>query len=300
SIAAIRRNAANARNAIKWGFGATVNGIPLAADVPEPPPGPNVKGVNVSVGMDTAVISVIWDRLPENVIFRDGANAVFYDGASDLAGYRIYRSEDFQFVADNQPKTFRGATWTLVKDIPYDSVSQYQYVDDGLQKYRFLDRSVRFDVPYGYYVSAYSKGGKSWTSANGTLVPNLPSLESGDYNKTGTVRAFVGPSTTFDIFVVPNPYVFNDPNRSFVNDPFQVVFRNLPKICTIRIYTLVGDLVRVLEHKPDALGNLSGSEAWDQKSTSGLLVAPGLYVYHVESHTPGVNGGKTGKLMLIR
>jgi hypothetical protein len=58
--------------------------------------------------------------------------------------------------------------------------------------------------------------------------------------------------------------------------------------------------VRTIQHGPDQRGNLSGTAIWDQKSDSGLLVAPGLYVFHVRSRTEGVGGELTGKIMIIR
>jgi hypothetical protein len=58
--------------------------------------------------------------------------------------------------------------------------------------------------------------------------------------------------------------------------------------------------VRTLEHAPDVRGNVFGSETWDQKTDSGLLVAPGLYIYHVQPDVPGVSGTFTGKIMIIR
>ena len=59
--------------------------------------------------------------------------------------------------------------------------------------------------------------------------------------------------------------------------------------------------MKVLHHQPDEYGNLAGSIAWDQRSDSGLLVAPGLYIYVVESETEGTVGSRaTGKLMIIR
>ena len=100
---------------------------------------------------------------------------------------------------------------------------------------------------------------------------------------------------------MPNPFVYNDPARSFgVTDPYKLEFRNLPERCAIRIYSVMGDLVRTLEHQPDARGNVFGSEAWDQKSNSGLLVAPGLYLFNVQSQTAGLDGTFTGRLMIIR
>ena len=132
-------------------------------------------------------------------------------------------------------------------------------------------------------------------------MTDLPTLQNGDYNRTNPVAASPGPVNTFDIYVVPNPYIFNDPDRSFgINDPYRIEFRSLPESCTIRIYTLFGDLISTIEHEPDRFGNLSGSAVWNQKSDSGLLVAPGLYIYHIESRVPGVNSRLTGKIMIIR
>jgi len=60
-------------------------------------------------------------------------------------------------------------------------------------------------------------------------------------------------------------------------------------------------LITTIEHGPDDIGNRFGSTAWDQRSDSGLLVAPGLYIYVVESKTEGTLGSKfSGKLMIVR
>lgn len=299
TIAAIERNAEFARQAVSWGLGATVDGMALAADAPEPPPGPATDAVNASVGRENAIIAVTWDQTAENTAITDGSGAVFYDGLADLDGYRIYRSTDFQFVSDTEPPAFRGAAWELLADIPKSEFNQF--FDDELGRYKFEDATVSFGFRYGYYVSAYRSNPGPWTSANGTLVNDLSELESGDYNRTPPVSAAAGPVTSFDVYAVPNPYVFNDPDRNFgLGDPLRIEFRNLPERATIRIYTISGDLIRTIAHGPDERGNLSGTAAWDQKTDSGLLVAPGLYVYHIKSRTEGLSTALTGKLMVIR
>jgi hypothetical protein len=301
TIAAIRRNADNARNAVRWGLGATVGGVPLAADAPEPPPAPVVDAVNASSGTQSAAIAVTWTRVAETASIKDGSGNVFYNGATDLDGYRVYRSTDFQYASETQSPSFRGEAWTLLADVPRSDFGKY--FDSGLGKYRYADNGVKFGFKYGYYVSAYRKAspGKSWTSANGTVVNGLPEMASGSANKTLPASASPGPVSSMDVFVAPNPYVYGDAARSFgINDPYGIEFRNLPELCTIRVYTIMGDLVRKIEHSPDSRGNVYGSEAWDQKSDSGLLVAPGLYVYNVKSNVPGLDRSVTGKLMIIR
>ena len=299
SMAAIRRNAAFARQAVQWGIGAEVNGMPLAADVPEPPPSPQVIAANLSFSDESAKVGVSWDKIAENTVILDGAGAVFYDGINDLDGYRIYRSEDFQYDTGTEGTVLRGAAWDLIAQVPTAEFSTFW--NEALGKYQYQDSTVSFGKKYGYYVSAYNSNPKTWTSANGTVVTGLPELASGDYRRSEEVAATAGPVNSFDIFVAPNPYVFNDPERSFgINDPYKIEFRNLPENCFIRIYTVSGDLIATIHHQPDQYGNLSGTEDWNQKSDSGLLVAPGIYIYHIKSNTEGLDASLTGKFMIIR
>jgi hypothetical protein len=169
----------------------------------------------------------------------------------------------------------------------------------------YLDYGVQFGYEYYYYVQAYNSNPKPWTSANGTLVNSLPELVSGDYNRTELTKAKPGPfdiqTEGWDVFVAPNPFIAGDPSHSFGKDNLTIEFRKLPEKATIKIFSLAGDLVRTLTHEPDAQGNLFGSIEWDQTSDNGLLVAPGLYIYVVQSESEGTVGSRTtGKLMIIR
>jgi hypothetical protein len=53
----------------------------------------------------------------------------------------------------------------------------------------------------------------------------------------------------------------------------------LPAKCTIAIYTISGEYVDVINHDSD----FDGSEWWDLKNEGGRSVAPGLYIYRVET-----------------
>jgi hypothetical protein len=99
-------------------------------------------------------------------------------------------------------------------------------------------------------------------------------------------------------YVVPNPYIGSasfEPARFAVSGRGErrVEFRNLPQSCTIRIYTVRGDLVRTLRQD----GSLEGFVAWDLRTKDNLDVAPGLYIYNVDA--PGI-GEFTGKLGVIK
>ncbi len=80
-----------------------------------------------------------------------------------------------------------------------------------------------------------------------------------------------------DIKVVPNPY-FARAQWENSNSPTKVNFTHLPKQSTIRVYTLSGDLVKVIEHNSGG-----GDASWDLLSLNGQQVASGIYFYHVES-----------------
>ena len=78
------------------------------------------------------------------------------------------------------------------------------------------------------------------------------------------------------IRVVPNPYLATS---SFELGPTQkrIEFINLPPECTIRIYTISGNLVNVLDHTPDE----GGTEVYDLRTRFNLELASGNYYYHV-------------------
>lgn len=97
-----------------------------------------------------------------------------------------------------------------------------------------------------------------------------------------------------DVIVVPNPFVVREFERITPRESPQVPqveFRHLPAAATIRIYTLGGDLVRVIEHGPDRYGDADDASAWDFKNSSGKRVASGVYIYQVVTpagnHLPG-------------
>lgn len=102
-----------------------------------------------------------------------------------------------------------------------------------------------------------------------------------------------------DIYVVPNPYVAtneieprNPVSRSQRGDR-RLYFANVPPQCTIRIYTLAGELVDTIEHNSTAD---DGKAFWDLRSRDNMSIAYGLYIYHVESP----EGTFTGKFAVIK
>ena len=99
------------------------------------------------------------------------------------------------------------------------------------------------------------------------------------------------------IYAVPNPYRtggsrFTVP--AYRNYPDESIrFVNVPDVCTIKIYTVAGDLIWESEHDNPNSGNIE----WDVRNSSGEDVASGIYVYRIEDP----NGQQVyGRLVIIR
>jgi len=117
------------------------------------------------------------------------------------------------------------------------------------------------------------------------------------------------------IKVVPNPYLAS----SFLDlspDSRRIDFVNLPDRCTIRIYSMGGHLVNVLNHiganrsgwgnytdydRLDSKGNPAvftgydnhgGNESWNLRNRFGQTVASGLYIFHVTDSRGKTFAGK--------
>ncbi|MAW65758.1 MAG: hypothetical protein CMD18_06135 [Flavobacteriales bacterium] len=81
--------------------------------------------------------------------------------------------------------------------------------------------------------------------------------------------------------IVPNPYYgFSEYEKSKINN--QIKITNLPKECTVKIFTLDGSLVKTLKKDNDEQTSIS----WNLKNEQGINVASGLYIFHVNA--PGI------------
>ncbi len=102
-----------------------------------------------------------------------------------------------------------------------------------------------------------------------------------------------------NIYVVPNPYVatsaFEPPNTFRAGrGERRIYFMNLPPECTIRIYTITGQLVQTLQHNSTID---DGQLAWDLVTRDGMNIAFGVYIFHVDA--PGI-GEHVGRFAVIK
>ena len=112
------------------------------------------------------------------------------------------------------------------------------------------------------------------------------------------------------IRVVPNPYFVT--NRAVtLEGTDKIFFTHLPPHCTIRIYTLAGELVQTIEHdsatlySPDdrsSQGDKGGTASFELLNRYNQALASGIYIYHVEARDESdtVVGNKIGRFAIIR
>jgi hypothetical protein len=106
------------------------------------------------------------------------------------------------------------------------------------------------------------------------------------------------------VSVYPNPYIgdgtytaagYEDPNRTgFVDHERRIHFMNLPPRCTIKIFTLNGDLVRELRH-PGSFSSTDARIQWNMRSKNNEIVTSGIYIFSLESEW----GNQIGKIVII-
>jgi hypothetical protein len=126
--------------------------------------------------------------------------------------------------------------------------------------------------PYGWY-----QDGDAWV-ADLSIIGKLDDNDDDDLE---------------NVSVVPNPYIVNSDYFNESPGNYLMRFTRLPTVCSINIYTVSGEFVTRLDHNDP----FSGNEWWNITNGSGSAIAPGLYIYVVE--TPG-GESKIGKFAIVR
>ena len=131
------------------------------------------------------------------------------------------------------------------------------------------DMTANRGFDYYYYLQAYDDGSNN----DGKILYSSVFLTR--TNSPAFLRR--PPGTLTDIRIVPNPYnlktlQYGEPGKD------RIMFLNIPPICTIRIFTERGDLIKTIEHTDG-----SGDEAWNSVTSSRQVVVSGLYIAHFET-----------------
>jgi len=112
------------------------------------------------------------------------------------------------------------------------------------------------------------------------------------FGTTGMVaKSVIDFNTLKNIRVVPDPYVVTN---IWENNEFgkKLQFNHLPDQCTIKIYTLVGDLIATVEHDSP-----TGYEFWNMRTKNDQFIAPGVYLYYAKTPSGDEN---TGRFLVIK
>ena len=270
--------------------------------VPVPPPSPNLHVVARDHGVD-----LYWNDSPES--FEDPTSP----SPRDFEGYRVYLGEDRLDLK-------RVAQFDLATP-PNDTTG----FNTGFGAIR-LPRDTTFDgvrYPYRYSVRALKNGFKYFTAVTAYDLGSseIESLESGiAQNKTLVIPGpAAGERPGEKPVVFPNPYRVEArwDQGKLVRDHY-LWFTNLPERCTLKIFTLSGDLVFESEfdgrsyHAEGSRGvydprseldvdppTLSGRTfGWNLITRQGQAAASGLYLFTVEDH--GGGGRHVGKFLVVK
>ncbi len=194
-----------------------------------------------------------------------------------------------------------------------DSAKLYypeELTDDGYFKYYEYEYTINNLLPSQlYYISVTAFD-------YGSPVSGLPSLETAKNQNMISEYAqninSIVEEEGLNVVVYPNPYRNDAGYSSPAGGEFEgrdiasgqtayedrirrINFTNLPHKCTIRIFTIDGDLVREIEHDFPKDDPQSMHDSWDLITRNTQAAVSGLYYYSVESEY----GNQIGKLVII-
>jgi hypothetical protein len=200
-----------------------------------------------------------------------------------------------------------GKLRVVVFSSAYDT-SLTSYKLDGTAPFNIFTKMASIDVQYVWAPilvrdgATFVENDEFWIYPYTLCIPYRQGINYPMYYEFSTKAPIFGdPNVAKNvnamdkIRVVPNPYYgFSTLDRS-VSDKF-VTFRNLPLNCTIKIYTLNGDLIRTLVKSNTGNTSSSSTLEWNLQNLESTPVASGVYVALIDA--PGI-GTKILKLAIF-
>jgi len=205
-----------------------------------------------------------------------------------------------------------GGIRKVYPDQPYpssvvpDSARPDELTEEGYLKYFEYEYEIHNllpTVPYWVNVTAFDFGSPS--SGLGSLESSVTLRAKSAYPLSSVDEVA---RQNLKVFVYPNPYRIDAGYRALgfegrntpgarPDDRVRAIhFANLPDSCTIRIFTLDGDLVREIKHEMDPSDPNASHDTWDLITRNTQMTVSGLYYWTVEA-----KNGETqiGKLVII-
>jgi len=207
--------------------------------IPKPPPPPRSFTVTSGAGK----IRLRWE--------------VFDPGDPSIKGFQVYRAIG-----------------------RYDST--YHLIYQGPPNvYSYDDTTAAIDVAHYYYVVSVgdpADNNKPELNPGGALTSSRYYTQTYDpaYRRVAAPLS-LNPSA---IRIVPNPYnISADANRLlYPDEPDKITFKNIPGICTIKIYSELGELINTINHQDG-----TGTQDWYQTTSSKQIIVSGVYIVVIET-----------------
>ncbi|MEW6041561.1 MAG: T9SS type A sorting domain-containing protein, partial [Elusimicrobiota bacterium] len=154
----------------------------------------------------------------------------------------------------------------------------YVYVNDELVNTIQCDSTGKFELMVA---------GKLKFGENNIKIVTVDSNGIGSKPVTYKVTYSVASENLKSIKVYPNPFLPSNGHK-------EISFANLPLNCEIKIFNIAGEIIKSISET----NNYDSLVKWSASNDSGVEVASGIYIYHIEDKNTGEK--KTGKVMIIR
>lgn len=228
-------------------------------------------------------------------------------GGRLFEGFRVWRSES---------PIYNPSTFALIRQYDVADDLNFEY-GTGIE-YSLIDSGLVRGKTYWYAVTSFSIPGisivdvpvDSVTIRTDTLFSKPTQSDYGENAERVILPFEVG--EVGEALVVPNPYRtdvdytyegggWEGVSRDWSENKRVVWFIHLPPKCTIRVFTLAGDLINTIVHD-DAVrtgsipAQVTGQEEMLLVTSSGRAMSSGIYVFSVDSE----KGRQVGKFVVIR
>ena len=272
--------------------------------LPAPPPVPNMY-----VEIESKKVILYWQNNAESFLDPISQEA-------DFEGYRIYGARktdneslgEFSLLLETDKENDIGYNtgFSMIEIQNNYGEPDSININNTYYHYKFENSEIKDGWLNYYAITAYDRGDPD---------ANLESLESSIYSN----RVYVYPGESASVedqwpdepTVYPNPYRGQALWDGYGSRNKMIWFRNLPEEAEIRIFSLAGDLVDVIQHDESYKGQdinniderknplMSGGEhAWDLITMYDQATASGLYLFTVEDKNSGKV--KEGKFLIIK
>ncbi|UCG52270.1 MAG: hypothetical protein JSW58_01565 [Candidatus Latescibacterota bacterium] len=258
------------------------------------------------------------------------SNGVFIVGLEDFEGYHVWRGiekdgRDFTNVGEMSKEeaalgevidslyffemvpALRARGWY---DLPEPMVGVGRRIDirnvhpDGRlgdDEMFWLDRNAFNGFTYRYAVTTFDRGYNVKSTRQGlTKIDHCPVTEGFPYPCPGEIIPIfmvLEPQNDLKrVYAVPNPYrsgssqLTAENYHNFPDNYLRIV--NVPENCTVKIFTVGGDLVWEKRHTSG-----KGNIMWDTRNLAEKEVSSGVYIFRLEAD----NGDHVyGRIIIIR